>query len=183
GSNRFVQLPHRLPEHEHLLKDLEPLGWLHTQSSEAPYLSSVDATIHARLMKEHKEWDARTITMTVSFTPGSVSLAAYAITPEGYEWGAKNQDMGGNPQGFSPSMADKLQLLISNRIMGFFLVPTDDVWSYAFKGAAWTEKMPFSMKLDNPIPFYAAPHRAGHFLSFTGLEEQETEGDRNDAFA
>ena len=33
-----VHLPHMLPHHEYL-KDLEPLGWIHTQPNELPQLS------------------------------------------------------------------------------------------------------------------------------------------------
>ena len=36
--------------------------------------------------------------MTVSFTPGSCSLAAYKLTPAGFQWTtAKNKVMAGNP--------------------------------------------------------------------------------------
>jgi hypothetical protein len=31
GSNNGVELPHKMPEHEFLLKDMEPLGWIKTQ--------------------------------------------------------------------------------------------------------------------------------------------------------
>lgn len=38
GNHQQVNLPSSLPDHE-LLRDLEPLGWLHTQPNESPQMS------------------------------------------------------------------------------------------------------------------------------------------------
>jgi hypothetical protein len=38
GNHQQVNLPAALPDHE-LLRDLEPLGWLHTQPNESPQMS------------------------------------------------------------------------------------------------------------------------------------------------
>ena len=38
GNHQMVNLPHTLPEHDYL-KDLEPLGWLHTQPNEQPQMA------------------------------------------------------------------------------------------------------------------------------------------------
>lgn len=59
-----------------------------SQPNELPQLSPNDVTTHARIMSENKSWDGeRTVAITCSFTPGSVSLCAYKLTPAGYEWG------------------------------------------------------------------------------------------------
>jgi len=185
GTNMSVKLPQQLPEHEILLRGLEPLGWIHSQPQEMPYMSPNDVTAHAHLMQAHQEWDSKTVTMTVSFTPGSVSLAAYGLTPAGYEWGAKNNDMtSGNPQGFNPSMGEKCQLLLSDRIMGFFLVPDNNIWNYSFLGPSFNEKMSYSVKMDIPAAFYEPVHRPSHFSSFLAFEESDNvELDREDVFA
>lgn len=48
--------------------------------------------MHARIMAENKSWDGeKTIMITCSFTPGSVSLTAYRLSPSGYEWGRQNK--------------------------------------------------------------------------------------------
>lgn len=39
GNHQMVNLPHNLPEHDYL-RDLEPLGWLHTQPNEQPQMAS-----------------------------------------------------------------------------------------------------------------------------------------------
>lgn len=60
----------------------------------------------------------------MSFTPGSVSLSAWGLTPAGYKWGAENKDTTSDqPQGFSTNMGEKGQLLLSDKIRGYFLVP------------------------------------------------------------
>jgi len=72
GSTRDIQLPQQLPQHEYLER-MEPLGIIHTVSgNEPPYMTAMDVTQHARLMNAHKSWDKKTVSMTVSFTPGSV---------------------------------------------------------------------------------------------------------------
>ncbi|KAL9000946.1 MAG: hypothetical protein Q9169_000430 [Polycauliona sp. 2 TL-2023] len=185
GNTRDVQLPQHLPTHPQLSK-MEPLGVIHTMSgNEPPYMTAADATQHARLMSAHPSWDKKTVTMTVAFTPGSVSLAAWALTPQGYKWGADNKDLGSeHPQGFSTSgMGEKCQLLLSDKIRGYFLVPESGLWNYSFMGASFSsvEKRPLGVKMDVPVGFYADVHRPVHFINFAELEDVGV--DRQDNFA
>ena len=69
-----------------------------------------------------------------SFTPGSCSLTAYKLTPSGYEWGRNNRDTGNNPHGYLPSHYEKVQMLLSDRFLGFFMVPAQGPWNYNFMG-------------------------------------------------
>ncbi|KAK4447062.1 pre-mRNA processing splicing factor 8 [Podospora aff. communis PSN243] len=185
GGLRNVQLPQQLPQNE-LLKDLEPLGIIHTMSgNELPYMSAMDVTDHARLLQAHPTWDKdNTLTVAVSFTPGSVSLSAWALTPQGYKWGAENKDVGSDqPQGFTTTMGEKRQLLLSDKFRGFFLVPDSGKWNYSFMGSAFggLEKKAVHVKLDTPLPFYSDQHRPIHFSSFNELEDIWV--DRQDNFA
>lgn len=155
GNTRDVQLPHQLPQNSHL-NGLEPLGLIHTVSGNEPsYMTAADVTQHARLMSAHPSWDKKTVTMTVSFTPGSVSLAAWAMTPTGYKWGSENKDLSSEqPQGFSTtSMGEKCQLLLSDKIRGYFLVPEGGLWNYSFMGSSFgnVEKKPVFVKMDVPL--------------------------------
>jgi pre-mRNA-processing factor 8 len=184
GSTRDIQLPQQLPQHEYL-EQMEPLGIIHTVSgNEPPYMTAMDVTQHARLMNAHKSWDKKTISMTVSFTPGSVSLASWALTPQGYKWGAENKDMGSDqPQGFSTNMGEKCQLLLSDKIRGYFLVPENNSWNYSFMGSGFAgiEKKAMHVKIDTPLPFYSDQHRPLHFQNFAELEDIWV--DREDTFA
>lgn len=184
GSTRDVQLPHILPEHEYLQK-LEPLGVIHTVSGNEPrYMSAQDVTTHAKLMNSHDSWDKKTVTMSVSFTPGSVSLSAWALTPDGYKWGVENKDMSSDqPAGFSTNFGDKCQLLLSDKIKGYFLVPDDNVWNYSFIGAVFeaVAKRRLDVKIDTPARYYDDLHRPVHFQSFAELEDVYV--DRSDNFA
>lgn len=154
GNTRDIQLPQQLPEHEYL-NDLEPLGIIHTVSGNEPsYMTAMDVTQHARLMNTHPSWDKKTVTMSVSFTPGSVSLSAWALTPQGYKWGAENKDTTSDqPQGFSTSMGEKCQLLLSDKIRGYFLVPENNIWNYSFMGSSFSnvDKRPVYVKIDTPL--------------------------------
>ena len=185
GNTRDVQLPHQLPQHANL-NALEPLGIIHTVAgNEPPYMTASDVTHHARLMSAHSTWDKKTVTMTVSFTPGSVSLAAWALTPQGYKWGSENKDLSSDmPSGFSTSgLGEKTQLLLSDKIRGYFLVPEGERWNYSFMGAGFgaVEKKRVEVKVDVPRGFYADVHRPLHFQSFAELEDVGV--DRVDNFA
>jgi len=184
GSTRDIQLPQQLPQHEYL-DQMEPLGIIHTVSgNEPPYMTAMDVTQHSRLMNAHSSWNNKTISMTVSFTPGSVSLASWALTPQGYKWGAENKDMGSDqPQGFSTNMGEKCQLLLSDKIRGYFLVPENNSWNYSFMGSTFggIEKKPVHVKIDTPLPFYSDQHRPLHFQNFAQLEDLWA--DRDDNFA
>ena len=134
GTHQMVHFPNNLPHHDYL-SEMEPLGWIHTQPNELPQLSPRDITTHAKVVADHAEWDReKTIVITCSFTPGSCSLTAYKLTPSGYEWGRQNKDTGNNPKGYMPSHYEKIQMLLSDRFLGFFMVPATGSWNYNFMG-------------------------------------------------
>lgn len=78
-----------------------------------------------------------------SFTPGSCTLTAYKLTPSGYEWGRQNTDKGNNPKGYLPSHYERVQMLLSDRFLGFFMVPAQGSWNYNFMGE-WGVECPSS---------------------------------------
>ncbi|KAG0498353.1 hypothetical protein HPP92_003044 [Vanilla planifolia] len=184
GSHQHVNLPSALPEHE-FLNDLEPLGWMHTQPNELPQLSPQDVTCHARILENSKQWDGeKCIILTCSFTPGSCSLTAYKLTPTGYEWGRANKDTGSNPHGYLPTHYEKVQMLLSDRFLGFYMVPDNGPWNYNFMGVKHTASMKYGVKLGTPRDYYHEDHRPTHFLEFSNLEEGDiAEVEREDTFS
>lgn len=173
GTHFSVTLPHQLPEHE-LLRDLEPLGWIHTQPNEGQ-LAPQDVIMHARIMAENKTWSGdKTIIITCSFTPGSVSLTAYKLTPAGFEWGRTKERDPTNTvqyQGYLPTFYEKVQMLLSDRFLGFFMVPDQGSWNYNFVGVKHSVQMKYGLQLGNPLEFYHELHRPGHFLSWVQHDE------------
>lgn len=187
GNNNAVELPTTLPKDDYLLKDLEPLGWIKTQALELNHLSPTDVTTQAKLMADHPEWGSSSICITAAFTPGSVSLSAHSLSVSGFEWGRKNQDTSPNPpvsrqrysftrlpsrssdflrQGFNPNMSERVQLLLSDRILGMTLVPEGKVWNYGIGlTQLWSPNLSYSMTLDTPLLFWAEEHRPATFLT------------------
>ena len=53
----------------------------------------------------------------------------------GYEWGRSNKDTSANPVGYSPGHYEKVQMLLSDRFMGWFMTPDAGSWNYAFRCA------------------------------------------------
>lgn len=177
GTHQNVILPQYLPDNE-VLEDLQPLGWIHTQPNELPQLSPYDVVQHSRLVSEHDDWNIdRCIVMTCSFTPGSVSLKAYKLSEGGLEWGIKNKNSASNPQGYLQSHYEKVQMLLSDKFRGFFMVPDDGLWNFNFVGMADRENSKYGMDIGNPLDFYAEAHRKDHFFKFAELEETATEQD------
>ena len=181
GNHQLVNLPNSLPEHDYL-GDLEPLGWLHTQPHESIQMAPGDVAAHAKMLENFKTWDGeRCIVMTVAFTPGSVSLTAFKLTPQGYEWGRANTDAATNPgSGFTPACYEKVQMLLSDRFMGFYMVPDAGSWNYNFQGTKFNASSTYGVMLANPKEFYAEVHRPTHFLEFSTVQDTAPEADVED---
>lgn len=185
ANTHSVQFPSKLPQQEGPLEGLELLGWIHTQSQDTNLLSPIDMTTQAKLKNDNNSlWNDKAVTLTVSFTPGSVSLAAYTLSEEGYDWASTNKDLISQvPQGYSTSFSQKGLLLLSDRIVGLFMVPDDDIWNYSFIGPTWDPNGLYDLKVDIPLPFYHELHRPIHFSSFNEIEGNELEANQENAFA
>lgn len=125
-------------------------------------------------MAQHPEIDGASILLTVAFTPGSLSLSAYALTPKGFEWG-RNADPN-SPAGYNPaSMVDRAQLLLSDRILGSTFAPIGDVWNYSVGlGAAFSPTMPYSITLTgSPLGYWDSAHRPAVFAQFVATADVE----------
>lgn len=172
GTHQMVYLPNQLPNHR-LLEDLEPLGWIHTQPNDSDMLSPHDVVTHANIMVDHLRGDQdKTIVITLSFTPGSCSLAAYRITSGGYDWAKKQpsaQDV--NTQGYSPAHYQRVKMILSDKFSGFFLVPKQDSWNYNFKGVRFQPENKYSLEPGVPKDFYTESHRPDHLMFRRSNEE------------
>ena len=186
GNHQSVTLPKKLPE-DSMLNELEPLGWIHTQPNEiiqngVQVLPAPDVVTHASIINDHPNaWTGENeIILTTSFTQGSCSLTAYRVTDHGLKWGQKSRNIAGgvaNAQDYSTNCFEKVQMLLSDRFKGFFMVPRDGLgWNYNFQGVKHSAGMDYSLKMDSPEPFYAECHRPQHFLSFVQMED----GDMNE---
>ncbi|KYQ89964.1 hypothetical protein DLAC_08534 [Tieghemostelium lacteum] len=165
GTPVFVNVPNQLPEHDYL-KDLEPLGWIHTQPTELQQLSPQDVITQSKIMSDHKSWDPeKSIVISVSVS-WPVTLTAYRLTPQGYEWGKSNKDSL-NYHGYQPQYAEKVQILLSDRFLGYYMVPDRGSWNYNFMGVKHSASMTYGLKLDYPKNFYDDCHRPSHFQNWS----------------
>ncbi|KAI3836686.1 hypothetical protein MKW92_024921 [Papaver armeniacum] len=96
----------------------------------------------------NKQWDGeKCIILTCSFTPGSCSLTAYKLTPSGI-----------NPHGYLPSFYEKVQMLLSDRFLGF--------------SCETSPNLEYGIKLGTPREYYHEDHRPTHYLEFSNIEEE-----------
>ena len=92
---------------------------------------------------DNESWSIdKTCVITCSFTPGSCSLAAYKLTPGGFDWGRNNKESSSNPQGYAPSYYEKVQMLLSDKFLGFFMTPAEGSWNYNFEGTVPSRRAP-----------------------------------------
>lgn len=181
GNNKSVTFC-KPPEDQVELQDLQLLGWIHTQKEDLKFMAAPEVTTHAKTFgTTFKD----TIDLAVCLLPGSVSLAAYNLTDEGYGWGVQNQDMVNTiSEGFDPAFSEHAQLLLSERFMGNFLVPIGGFWNYTFMGASFTTNMSYELRTGIPLEFYNEQHRVTHFLQFNDANgDQALEAEQEDVFA
>jgi len=145
SSQRSIELYDQLPKHP-IIDDLKLVGVAITQSQEGQTLSPNETIFFSKLMANHNELTATSILLTVAFTPGSLSLSSYALTPKGFEWGRSADPNSPNGKlraalylaskfeqcaiGYNPStMTERAQLLLSDRILGSCFAPVDATWN------------------------------------------------------
>lgn len=183
---------------------LWPLGWIHTSPTDVGGMTGADVVTTARGLADGGGWAPdRTSAVTVAFTPGSVSLSAHQLTAAGYEWGRAHRadadgglSGGGDDAGGIAGLYDRVQLLLSDKFLGVFLVPDDGggggggagVWNYNFMGVRFNPAADYAVRLGVPLEFYDEAHRPTHFLNFAAVEGDDggvlaVEADREDVFA
>ncbi|QLQ77845.1 hypothetical protein HG537_0A00920 [Torulaspora globosa] len=183
GNSNSVRIckPPIIEDHPEL-EGLQLLGWVHTQTQDLKFMTAPEITTHTKVFASNFK---ETIDLTVCLLPGCVSLAAYNLTDEGYNWGTQNQDVKDIiSEGFDPGFSEHAQLLLSERFMGNFLVPSGDLWNYTFMGASFTEELRYDTKIGIPLEFYNETHRVTHFLQFNATNDDETvDAEQEDPFA
>jgi len=99
-----------------------------------------------------------------------------------------NKEGAPNPEGYGTSSYERAQIILSDKFLGFFMVPSNGgIWNYNFNGINFSEHMKFSLVIDNPKDFYHEMHRTQHFLDFARNKDQDDDHDgvpdRDDNFA
>lgn len=114
------------------------------------------------------------------------------MTQAGLDWAKANKEnsitvTSPNPQGYSSQLYERVQMILSDKFLGFFMIPEGGgLWNYNFNGINFSQNMRYSLVLDNPKDFYNEAHRTAHFLDF-GRDQQdegaeENAADREDLF-
>ena len=67
-------------------------------------------------------------------------------------------------------MSERVQLLLSDRILGMTLVPEGRIWNYGIGlTQLWLPTISYAMQLDTPLLFWAEEHRPAAFISVSIL--------------
>lgn len=146
-------------------------------------MSPDDLLTHTRLVHNNtgRLLPETAVLVTVAFPPGSCSITAYKVTSSGYHWGKENKEISNEAlQKFGSNLYEKVQLWVSQKFMGFFMVPDSGIWNYNFIGLSLKPNSPPSYTLGCPKGFYAEEHRPSHFLTFNKQDEEGLEGVNDD---
>lgn len=80
-------------------------------------------------------------------------------------------------------MFEKVTMILSDKFLGFFMVPEGGVWNYNFMGINFNENIKYGLVIDHPNDYYHESHRPSHFLDFALQDNDDTEvPDREDLF-
>lgn len=173
GNSYMIHMPSAVPHHS-ALEGLEPIGFIHTHTmdEEVEMMPPADAILSAKLMASNPSWEGRPIVdMILSFTEGSMTLAAYQLRDAGYRWGSENQtNVGPVYRGYDATFSETVHVILSDRFRGFSLVPEYGNWNFNFRGVKPAEGETYRVELGNPKEFYHESFRPDHILSWVSNE-------------
>jgi len=101
-----------------------------------------------RMLVQNQEWDAETsVVATCSFTTGSCSLGVYKLSGQGMEWAKVNQEkqVAAGQSDYGQQMFEKVQLILSDKFLGFFMTPEGGAWNYNYNGQNFSANMRYSL--------------------------------------
>lgn len=175
------------PTTDFALRNLQLVGWVHTQSSETLSLSFEDVLASCKIerviLEENEDDRFKFNVLTVSLVSGACSLSMYKVNAEGKKWGRTNMELNVNDPGlqatFSKSSYNRCPVWLTENFKGFYMTPDNDIWNYNFIGIRLDnlQKSAFVFKPSIPKPFYHPVHRAGHFITFNRHAALATEDD------
>ena len=175
GTATHVLMSAELPQGLHpVFNKWRILGVIHTQPSETA--GHLPAAVDCYLGSNRGPFS-----ISVAFTPGSVTLNAYEWNENGAEWASQQTSVetvlaSDHSESFNSSCWSRLNLLLSDRLQGTFLVPQNDRWNYNFMPVAFDpNKHPYEVELGIPLDFYDEQHRSVHFLQFGNTLSNEQE--------
>ena len=160
------------------LDDFEPLGIIHTNANnEVNDISNFDIKFIGKLINNNKNCDIENfIDLIINFTQGSCTLNGYKLTPNGFDYSIRNEEK----EIFNENFYEKIQILLTEKFMGFFMIPDNEIWNYNFISVEPVVNMKYNLILDNPKEFYNEIHRPIHFINFNKeLKEEEEDFQEN----
>lgn len=166
---KFASPPDRA--HQNELKDKELLGWICIHHEDFKFMTPKQLKNHIDHFSD-KNMDS--VSISICSKPGSINVSGYTLNKKGYAWGLQNKDnISDIPEGFEPQFSEHAQLMLSDKIMGNFLVPSDQIWNYYFSPTSFNVSSDLQMEIKVPIEFYNERHRPNHFLQFSELTNDE----------
>ena len=87
--------------------------------------------------------------------------------------------MNPDPAGYQAEFFSKVQIFLSDRFLGFFMVPESGVWNYNFMKTSFSQNIRYTLALANPLEYFHELHRPAVFLNF-GKTDEDAENEAPD---
>merc|ERR1712059_188862 len=99
----------------------------------------------------------------------------------GVELDRMNTDVSKTPRAYY----EKVKLLLSERFIGFFMIPSQSSRNYNFMGVGLDPYTIYVLSLSNLQEIYHEVHRPSHFMNLASIKEagETVEADRKDMFS
>jgi pre-mRNA-processing factor 8 len=182
GRVGSAAMPVKLPTHELLeSQGLTPIGIIRTQGGGEPIATTNDLTLLGGLLAENENLDPITFgVINVTIGNADCTVGAAALTDAGITWSMEHRSAPASTSAGPglPEHTTPAKVLVSDKLEGFSLVPSQGSWNYHLRPVNWGKT--YVVKPDVPFEFYHASHRPTHFLQFS---RTGTSGGYDDAAA
>jgi pre-mRNA-processing factor 8 len=178
-----VTMPTTMPKHELLQSQgLQPIGIIRTQVSGEPVATTSDLSLVGSLLTDNEDLNPLSFSVVNVMVSGTdTTIGASVLTDSGVTWAMEHRTAPPSAAGAAPALEDHTvgcRVLVSDRIEGFVLVPSQGSWNYSMRPVNWSKS--YAVKADVPHEFYHAAHRPLHFMQFASTG---TSGGYDDATA
>ena len=153
-----------------MLELLKPLSFIHTINGE-PLITCYECIMLSILNQNYYSIPNYIIEIGVGT---KIHIKTFKLTEIGIEFW--NQHIDTIKKAFqqielSNEFYKEIQVIITNKLNGFFLLPEQQLWNYSFSIEKFSNEINYPLSIQYPLYFYNPLHRKNHFLSLVNKDK------------
>ena len=170
GNDKSVIFPKNAPK-SLLLESLKPLAFIHSVNGE-PTFTCYDCIMLSVL----NECGYSIPNYIVEIGLGHrINVKVFKVSELGVEFGSQNIDnikKTFQQKELSDEFYKEEQIILSNKLSGFFLAPEQQIWNYSFSIEKFSNEIEYPLSIQYPLDFYNPLHRKNHFLPWVNKSSE-----------